>query len=148
MTKENTHKIEVKRKGEQGTLDAIVRASNGNSETSKPKETYQPTKMDLVIEGLDRFLWGQVNGGVTRGDLFLQVRLFLEDNSEPMVKALADLEWDLQHPPWSEKSKEEQDRYMVDNMSDLIWQAAPLELREAWYEMMEEPGDEKEIEIS
>jgi len=147
MTKENTHKIEVKRKGEQGTLDAITGASTGNSETSKPKETYQPTKMDLVIEGLDRFLWGQVNGGVTRGDLFLQVCLFLEDHSGPMVKALADLEWDLRHPPWSEKSEEEQDRYMVNNMSDLIWQAAPLEMLEAWYEMMES-GEVEEIEIS
>jgi hypothetical protein len=133
--------------GDEGALDAITGASTGNSEASKQTVNY-PAMESLVIQGLDRFLSGKVTRGVARGDLFLQVRLFLEDHSGPMVKALADLEWDLQHPPLSEKSKEEQDSYMVDNMSDLIWQAAPWELRETWYEMMEGPGDEKEIEIS
>jgi hypothetical protein len=106
----------------------------------------EEAKKSLVMQGLDKYLWQQVSEGVAREDLLLQVRLFLEDHSAPMVKALADLESELRHPPLSEKSKEEQDRYMVDNMSDLIWQAAPLELLEQWLETLES-GETEEIEI-
>lgn len=122
---------------ESGDLASIEELKDAAQEAIN-RLTDWPQRMGRVGQGLEKFLWEQVRGEVSRADLFLDVRLYLELHEEWAKRALGDLESDLTIPPLSEMPEEEQNQKMIDRIVDLVLQASPMDQLEDWDRYLKE----------